>query len=191
MLDGTDRRTALDDLWARACARRVIHLWPDAPEEVRRWLDTGDPAIQGEAWRLHEPLEADVQTRVLLAARAARMWSNPAAAAQWAVAAIEAVAWAAAQATGTDEATEEAWRASHWEGVDQQLLRAQIEELAAAFAEHGLGGLRVGEAAADPWLAREVWRALGLPDFDVVEGYLGLDALSPFPAHCGAVGGSP
>lgn len=35
--------------FARACARDVLHLW-DAPDVVRRYLETGDEALRAVAW---------------------------------------------------------------------------------------------------------------------------------------------
>lgn len=38
----------LERVYARWCARRVLHLW-SAPEVVRRWIETGDESIRAEA----------------------------------------------------------------------------------------------------------------------------------------------
>jgi hypothetical protein len=38
--------------FARWCALEVIHLWPNAPEVVREYLESGDESIQAEARKL-------------------------------------------------------------------------------------------------------------------------------------------
>jgi len=52
------KRTALwgydatDELWtfARLAALEVLHLWPDAPDVVREFLETGDESLRDAAW---------------------------------------------------------------------------------------------------------------------------------------------
>ena len=80
--------------FARWCALRVIHLW-DAPEIVRRYLETGDELIRAAAWDA--------------AGAAAR-------AAAW------AAAWAAAGDAAGDAARAAAGDAA-WDAQEKELLR--------------------------------------------------------------------
>ena len=88
--------------FARACARDVLHLW-DAPDVVRRYLDTGDDTIRDAAWAA-----AWAASDAAWAARAAR-------AAGWAAvrAAARDAAWAAARAAASGAASDAA-RAAAW-----------------------------------------------------------------------------
>ena len=78
--------TAMLRLFARQQALSVLHLWPNAPAVVRKYLETGDESLRKAAWA---------------AARAA--WAAWAA---WAAraAAEEAAAWAARDAAEDVEA---------------------------------------------------------------------------------------
>lgn len=64
--------------FARECALDVIHLW-DAPEVVRRYLDTGGESLRREAYYAARAANATYATN---AARAARAAANAARAAQ-------------------------------------------------------------------------------------------------------------
>lgn len=78
--------------FARRQALSVVHLW-DAPEVVRRYLETGDEALRGDAWSA--ALVAHVAHD---AARAAAVWAATQSAARLAAHnAIEEAAWAATQ----------------------------------------------------------------------------------------------
>src|SRR5690606_25169930 len=46
--------------FACACARDVLHLW-DAPDVVRRYLDTGDETLRDAAWCATWAAERDAQ----------------------------------------------------------------------------------------------------------------------------------
>lgn len=132
----------LERVWARWCARRVLHLW-EAPEVVARWIDTGDEALREEA--------------VALA------WEDGSGAAAW------AAAWAAEQPVEAEESAMWAAREAMWEAFEagwsteraaQRRARALIEALSALLPAHGLSALRLDEALEDRWLTREVWRVV-------------------------------
>lgn len=80
----------------------------------------------------------------------------------------EAAAWAAWAAR---EAAEAAWAngddGEASERAAQQHARDLIFVLSESIPSLGLAVLRTDEAQEDPWLTREVWRALGAPDFAV------------------------
>jgi hypothetical protein len=99
------KRTALwgydctDELWtfARLCALEVLPLWPDAPDVVREFLETGDENLRDAAW-------------------------DAAWAAAWAAAraAARAAAWDAAR----DAARDAAWDAARDAARDAALSRS-------------------------------------------------------------------
>src|SRR5690606_10054298 len=106
------------DLWAfaRQCARDVLHLW-DAPDVVRRYLETGDEALR-DAARV-----ADEQRVATEAATEAAAWAavkaasrEGAAAAAWSAArsAAVATAWAASR---EDQDARAAARAAAWDAL--------------------------------------------------------------------------
>ena len=70
--------------FSRLCALDVIHLW-DAPEVVRRYLETGDESLRQEARDAAEAAEAALR---------AASWD----AAEAAEAALRAASWDAAEA---------------------------------------------------------------------------------------------
>ena len=92
-------------LFARKCALDVIHLW-DAPDVVKRYLETGDESLRAAAW----------------AAAGAAAWAAARAAAG---AAAGAVAWDAARAAllaaAWDAARAAAWAAA-WDAQNTRLL---------------------------------------------------------------------
>lgn len=77
--------------FARWCAFEVLHLWPDAPQVVRDYLETGDEDLRAAAWYAAWCAASD-------AARAAARAAAADAAADVARAAARAAAWAAAWA---------------------------------------------------------------------------------------------
>lgn len=100
--------------FARACARDVLHLW-DAPDVVRRYLETGDETIRDAA---SAAASAD-----------AWAWRDAASADAWAAArdAASAAAWALRDAASAD-----AWgaaRAAHrqrWGGMVATAFREAL-----------------------------------------------------------------
>lgn len=145
----------LERVWARWCARRVLHLW-DAPEVVRAWLDTGDEALRETAWVAAWAAAFALDDAAKEAAGVA------ASAAAWAKGAAKEAAWVAEKAK---EAAWAAWaagleRVEVEEQVAQQHARALTETLATLLPEHGLSALRLDEAMEDRWLTREVWRVV-------------------------------
>lgn len=113
MLDA-DATEALLRGWARWCALQVIHLW-DAPDVVRRYLETGDESLRAAA------RAADRAADSAAAGDAAR-------AAAWAAdrAAAWGAAWAAAWAAASD-ADSAAARGAELEKLTDELTRRAIE----------------------------------------------------------------
>ena len=101
------------DLWtfARQCALDVIHLW-DAPDVVRRYLETGDELLRAAAWD------------AAWAAAKAAAW-DAAKAAAWDAArdAAKAAAWDAAKAAAKAAAKDAAWDAAKAAARDAQRAR--------------------------------------------------------------------
>jgi len=87
--------------FARLCALDVIHLW-DAPDVVRRFLETGDRAIVEAAWNaaMDAADAAWITARDARAVQAARAAADAAWAAQdaWAAIGTATTAWAARRA---------------------------------------------------------------------------------------------
>src|SRR5690606_23832545 len=81
-----------DDLraFARQCALDVIHLW-EAPDVVRRYLETGDDSLRDAAWDAARDVARDVAAWTAATVRAAVR-----AAAARAAAARDDAGWAAA-----------------------------------------------------------------------------------------------
>lgn len=108
--------------FGRSCARDVIHLW-DAPEVVRRYLETGDDSIRVAALDAAKAVAGiavwDVASAAARAAVGAATWPASAAAddaaedAAWAAA---WAAWAAAARAAWDAAGAAAWDAS-WDAA--------------------------------------------------------------------------
>ena len=97
-------RNATDMLWkfARERALSLIHLW-DAPEIVRRYLETGDETIKDAAWAAAWDAGGAARGAARDAAEAAaRAAARAAGADAWyaAGAAAEAAAWGAARDAG-------------------------------------------------------------------------------------------
>ena len=90
-----ERRDATAMLWrfARSQARSVVHLW-DAPEVVRRYLESGDETLRDAAWDAANAAARDADRDAVwdAASAAARGAARDAA---WAAAARDA-AWDAA-----------------------------------------------------------------------------------------------
>src|SRR5690606_13595763 len=89
------RRVDLTDdmrAFARRCALDVIRLW-DAPDVVRRYLETGDESLRNAAWAAATDTMRDVAT-----------------AAAWDIA--TAAAWDAARDAATEAARDAAWDAA-------------------------------------------------------------------------------
>lgn len=158
---------ALERVWARWCARRVMHLW-DAPEVVVRWLDEGEEEIREAAhgtammgWRS----VSSATPAKALAAIAVERAASPSLALLDLAASYAAEAAASARYDSADDG----WGVARVaEGDAQQHARALISTLSALLPEQGLAALRLDEALEDRWLTREVWRSLGLPDLQVV-----------------------
>ncbi|HEX7051764.1 MAG TPA: hypothetical protein VF188_16280 [Longimicrobiales bacterium] len=98
--------------FARSCARDVIDLW-DAPEIVKRYLETGDETIRAAAWAA--AWAAGAGAAATAAAWAARAAADAAWAAAWAAGgAATAAAWAAWAAAGAAWATAGAAAGDAW-----------------------------------------------------------------------------
>ena len=149
----------LERVYARWCARSVLHLW-DAPEVVRRWVDEGEEGLREEALRDAAYAAEAAWAAYDAAAGAAGDAGDAAAEAAWAAydAAAEA-AWAAG-----DAAAEAAGAATE---AKQQRTRDLLGILPDLLRTHGLAARLLDEVREDPWLTREVVRALGLPDLAV------------------------
>src|SRR5690606_35325923 len=78
--------------FARQCALDVIHLW-EAPDVVRRYLETGDESLRNAAWAAAMDTMRDVST-----------------AATWDIA--MPAAWDAARDAATEAARDAAWGAA-------------------------------------------------------------------------------
>ena len=89
--------------FARKCALDVIHLW-DAPNVVRRYLETGDESIRQSAMKAARTVARTAAEAAVWAADNTGNAENAARAAAWDAA--EAAAWDAARAAA--EATAEA-----------------------------------------------------------------------------------
>ena len=88
-----DETDAVLRTFARRVAMDVLPLWPDAPDVVRRYLETGDEGIRAAAW----------------SAAGAAAWSDARAAA-WSAAG--AAAWSDARAAARVAAWSAAWSAA-------------------------------------------------------------------------------
>src|SRR5690606_8167904 len=95
-----------DDLraFARQCALDVIHLW-DAPDVVRRYLETGDESLRNAAWAAATDTMRDATT-----------------AATWDIA--KAAAWDTARDAATEAARDAAWDAAWAAAYDAARARA-------------------------------------------------------------------
>jgi len=95
-----------DDLraFARQCALDVIHLW-DAPDVVRRYLETGDESLRNAAWEAATDTMRDVTT-----------------AATWDIA--MAAAWDTARDAATEAARDAAWDVAWTAAYDAARARA-------------------------------------------------------------------
>jgi hypothetical protein len=106
-----------DDLraFARQCALDVIHLW-DAPDAVRRYLETGDASLREAAWNAAWDAACTVACDVAWDATRAAAWSATRAA--WdatradAWEAAGAASWEAVWATAYDTARARAYDAT-------------------------------------------------------------------------------
>lgn len=145
----------LERVWARWCARRVLHLW-DAPDVVREWVDTGDEALRGEAAATRRRGFSSTARWAAVACVTAAIGVTPSWEARWAV------------GLAAGPAHQDGARARERESRAQHRAFALITTLSALLQEHGLAALSLDEAQEDRWLTREVWRALGLPDLQVV-----------------------
>lgn len=141
----------LEAVYSRWCARDALHLW-DAPELMRRWLDEGDEALRAPA---REAAWASWEEG-LYVRRDATWAAAPGAA--WA--AMREATWAAADPAAEDAG--EGARAAV--GETEQRIRALLAILPELLRTHGLAARLLDDAREDPWLTREVVRALGLPD---------------------------
>lgn len=83
--------------FARQCARDVLHLW-DAPDVVRRYLETGDESLQAAA---RAAAGAAAWAPATTAARDAARAASAAASAAWD--AVREAAWEAARAVAWDD----------------------------------------------------------------------------------------
>jgi hypothetical protein len=103
------RIDATELLWgfARWCALQVIHLW-DAPDVVRRYLETGDESLRAAAW--------------------ASAW-----AAAWGSARDDAGAWGSARAAARDARA--AARSAAWDAQRDEFARLVDEAFDAAGKE--------------------------------------------------------
>lgn len=155
----TELSPQLMRLWARWCAREVVHLW-DAPEVVCEWLDTGD-----EDLRTHAAAAAHAGHAANASVYAAR--ATISSAASYAANAADVAAYAidatAISAIGS-------WSDLYdIERNEQHETKTLIKELSASLT--GLSSLRLDIAHNDPWLTREVWRTLELEDMQLVEDW--------------------
>jgi len=104
--------------FARWCARSVLHLW-DAPEVVRRYLETGDESLRAAAWAAGAAAGAagDAAGDAAWAAAGAAAW------AAWAAGAAAGDARAAAGAAAGDagDAAGDAQRAEFVRLVDREM----------------------------------------------------------------------
>jgi len=135
--------------FARRCALDVIHLW-DAPDIVRRYLETGDEAIRVAARAAADATAWAAADATAWAAADATAWAAADATA-WAAAraAADATAWAAADATAWAAADATAWAAADataWAAAD---ATAWAAARAAAEAAARAAEWAAAEAAAD------------------------------------------
>ena len=121
--------------WVRWCALEVVELW-SAPEVVRRWLETGDPALREQAEA--EAARAAAAYAAGAAAYAASAAAYAAGAAAWAAraaawaaraAGAAGAAWAAGAAGAADAAAGAAGAAA------RQRQREKLEVMALAWIE--------------------------------------------------------
>lgn len=154
-------------VYARWCSRSVLYLWDDAPELLRQWVDTGDEAQREAAHQLATRRSASrgVMTIMTRDQVVATIISS----ATTAALSLESVEWSAelAHAWGAPVAESDLLKSAAREA--HRSARALITHLAELLPRLGLVALRTPEAERDPWLTREVWRALELPELEVVE----------------------
>lgn len=166
-------------LWARWCAREVFRLWWP-PEVVYEWIDRGSEDLRRAAFASASnmsrseaggPASPGGDAELLGALRyhgaaAARVTALalPSARIATAAAASARLAAIAAREDGITIA-----KARVGEKHRQQFAKTLINDLSDALTD--LSSLRLDIAHSDPWLTREVWRALRLPDLQFVEDW--------------------
>jgi hypothetical protein len=115
--------------FARACARDVLHLW-DAPDLMRRYLETGDEDIREAATRATQEAREKLATQ----ARAAATWATRARAAAEAAEAASAAAVAGEAVAGGVVAGAASWAAR--EAREAGAAEAGAAEAAAESAQN-------------------------------------------------------
>ena len=105
--------------FARWCASQVLHLW-DAPEVVRRYLETGDESLRAAAWDATSAAARDTAKDAAKDATRDAAWD-----AAWAAAWV--AAWAAARVAARD-ATSAAQRTKLLEMVEDAMMTEQRKE---------------------------------------------------------------
>lgn len=174
----TELSPQLMRLWARWCAREVVHLW-EPPEVVLAWLDTGAEDIRAVA----AAEGAEASDAACYAASEAASEPHAAYTAYSAaygvcdspVHADSVGVYNAAHATAHAAVNAIYLDAFHVPGIlgkakkEQCEARALIRALSSSLT--GLSSLRLDVAHDDPWLTREVWRTLELPDMQFVEDW--------------------
>jgi len=162
----------INQLWARWCAWQVLDLWQPRerypqPTAVRRWLDTKDETVMRRAYvscRIHlqNNVAHDGQSR---ARRAAALTAQDALVIGWrnkktSSKQAESAAFHSALALANTDDETLVFKRAHRAILSHIHVLCDIPPT--------LADLRTDEAWRDPWLMREVWRMLRLPDFEIV-----------------------
>jgi len=156
--------TDINQLWARWCALQVLDLWQPRerypqPTAVRCWLDTADEGVR--------PF-ARTSCRVYLDNNQGDVTRRWAAFSTYFALVINEESQhdpnSAAQSAASSAST--ALLAAKIKPPSFQTVLSRIHAL--CDIPPTLADLRSDEAWKDPWLMREVWRMLRLPDFEIV-----------------------
>ncbi len=123
--------TAVLREFARKCALDVIHLW-EAPDVVRKYLETGDESLRAAAWDAARDAARDAVSAAARDAARAAAWAAASAAAR---AAASDAAWAAAG----DAARAAAWDAAR--DAEHQWQREQFDARFAGLFARGESGV--------------------------------------------------
>lgn len=150
---------ALDIVERRWMARQLLPVW-EAPEVVRLWVDKGDASFRHEAkmaaWDFAavETSESARHAATTAATAAGAATTNP-------------------ESVSLKEDTLHRFKAANGYRLPPSHTRAVhlLNTVPALLRQHGLAARLLDDVREDPWLTREVVRALGLPDLALWEDW--------------------
>lgn len=150
---------ALDVVERRWMARQLLPLW-DAPEVVRLWIDKGDASVRHDAkMAAWDYAAAEILTDKHYAATTAATAAEP--------------VTTNPESVALTRDTLHRFKAAHGYLLPLSYTCAVhlLNILPSLLRQHGLAARLLDEVRKDPWLTREVVRALSLPDLAVWEDW--------------------